>query len=630
MSYQVYFAQVLLKRLRYVNKIAIVLAFWAAFCLHFPYTSIWWNIASLSFRVPVLFVALWLVKLGRNSNSTVDYARQKTLGQHIMHSVFTRRYIVTALFYLGLSYIIYGVFVAQLALWNQYYVLSKEYRHKPAINDEWVYYWFHAYFVAVLYTAQQLVFQRNRLQLKYGINSVKPEKVLFSNVPTLFGNSIAFTALSTVGGPVVYFIGRAIIYKVNWLVFALLSLDSAIPPFRIGFGTLLNVSFVTFFVFFLWEIVNHVYDIYATIGCLDGTKPISSYSADPINTLLSGLRDVEPEHQLSRLTAFQELAYIATTKDAEGETRRNAIYNTSSKGAFVWPAILDECALVIKDVSSRVNYRTKADMDALLNTQWDKDKPQLSILKPERYIFGNSFDMSTDTTQVSATSSPIKKYEAGTKVSNLSKLKQLAIVQLLEKQVLVPARKAIDGFLKPSSKPPTSIAQKVEQIRKFYALYHKQFLESSFGIFFRITIKRDAELRVVNAVNYGNAVIALAGLLVHAVEEDRSYTVTNNHISEVLNLFERPIRACANYTDILPASVYLSPSHQADEHKTKQHLVALLHDLTMHEFFQLCVKHNYKLNDLLLLSRAFKLAKWVIDASIAQQQKQTHSQAQFL
>lgn len=634
-SYSYYFGKVLAKRLKYLHKINVLLAVVLSTLINLPYGGFWSNVLATLYRVPVIYVALWLVKLCRDSNSTVEYSRSKTLAHQIVQSVLTRRFLVSFWFYAGSSYIAFSIFLTQLPLMSQYYVVAKEYRHKPAINDEWVYFWFHAYFVALMYTVQHIVFQRHRLRFKYGFNTVRPESMLFSNVLSLFGNSVAFNVISSVAAPIIYYIVRSIIYKLNWLIFALLSLDSSIPRFRIGVGTLFNVGYVSFFVFSAWEIVNHVYNIYATIGCLDGKKPISSYSSDPVSTLLSGLRDMEPQNQLSRLTAFQELAYLANTTDAEGVKRRNAVYNTNTRGGYVWPAILDECALVIRDVSSRVNYRLKSDMEALKKTLLaTKEEVSPDFLHLERVIFGNSYDNANDSTQtaISATSSPVKKYNDAKSeqklpvwVAQYRKLQKSPVGAWVSLHILKPIRQYLIAFVTPQAAEPKSFSQQVLILKAKLLFYQEYFLASSVGVFFRITIKRDAESRVVNSVNYGNAVIALTGLLMHAVEEDRSSTITNNHISEVLNLFERPIRACANYTDILPASVYVSPELRDNEQAFKHHLVALLHDLTMNEFFQLCVKYNYKLNDLLLSSRAFKLAKWVIDASIAQQQKQAHS-----
>lgn len=633
-SYNYYFGKVLAKRLRFLHKINVLLSIFVAILIGFPYNGFWANVGATLYRAPVIFLSLWLVKVCRDANSTVEYSRSKTLALHIVQSVFTRRYLVTLCCFATSAYIAFFIFISQLPLASQYYVVAKEYRHKPAVNDEWVYFWFHAYYIALLYALQHIVFQRNRLRFKYGVNTVRPESVLFSNVISLFGNAVAFNVLSSASAPVVYYCGRSIIYKINWLFFAALKLDSSIPRFHIGFSTLFNVGYVSFFVFCAWELVNHVYNIYATIGCLDAKKPISSYSEDPIGTLLSGLRDMEPQNQLSRLSAFQELAYMANTRNAEEVKRRNAVYNIATRGSYVWPAILDECALVIREVSSRVNYRLKSDMAALKETQLTIKEEPASLFKQEKFIFGNSYDTTVDTSEanITATSSPLKKYEDAKSVQKqpgwaiqFQKLQQSPLGKWISFNVLKPIRAYVVAFVTPKPTEPKSFAQHLQAIKAQFHKYYENFLSSTMGIFFRISIKRDAESRVVNPVNYGNAVIALTGLLIHAVEEDRSGTISNNHISEVLNLLERPIRACANYTDILPASVYVPPELRGDEQATKHHLIALLHDLTMNEFFQLCVKYNFKLNDLQLSSRAFKLAKWVIDASIAQQQKQAHS-----
>ncbi|KAF3993313.1 hypothetical protein FT663_00587 [Candidozyma haemuli var. vulneris] len=632
-SYQYYFKKVYEKRLRYWNKISFLLAIAASAILAFPYISIWWNIVyTITFRAPLIYLALYFVKLCRNFNSTVEYSSNKTLAQQIARSVFTRRYVTSLLFYLGSSYVIYALFMLQLPLRSQYSIVAKEFRKRPAINDEWVYFWFHAYFVALLYTVQHIVFQRNRLQFRYGINHIKPDSVLFSKLPALLGHASLFNTVSSISSPIIYWVIRSIIYKINWLFFAMLSLDSTIPRFHIGFWTLINISFVSFFVFLLWEIVNHVYDTYATIGCLDGKKPISNYSPDPISSILSCLRDVDAENQISRLTAFQELAYLATTNDPEGAKRRKAIYSAHSVAGFVWPAILDECALVIKETSSRVNYRSQSDMKALRGSQ-PPSKPEEPLNETkDSFLFGNSFNTSTaDTTQpmVDASSSPLRRYEdvAPSSSSLYTRLQNNALGRHIINHLVIPTQKFLAAYLNPQTSKSRSktVTDKLALIQQYYAKYRNELLESSIGVFFRITLKRDTESRVVNPVNYGNAVIALSGILIHAVEEDRNNTVTGAHISEVLNLLERPIRACANYTDMLPASVYLTKEQRENEQATKRHLVALLHDLTIQEFFQLCVKYNHKLNDLSLSSRAFKLAKWVIDASIAQQQKEKES-----
>lgn len=626
-SYQYYFARVFARRMGYVNKVAFLVALVLSVVLAIPYGNFAWNLVASLYRVPLLYVALWMVSLCRQRNSSVQYSTAKTLAAQVVASVCTRKYYTTQMWFVVLSYIFNAVFLLQLPLALLYYVLAKEYRARPAVNDAWVYFWFHAYYAAVVYAAQSLIFQRNRLRFRYGVAHVAPERTLFAGFGGLLGNALGLTLVCSLLAPLVYYLARSLIYRLNWLLWAALMLDSSIPPFHIGLGNWLNVAYVLFFLFLAWEIANHTFDIYATIGCMDGKRTILSYSTDPVATLLSGLRDVEPKNQLARLTAFQELAHLATTTQPEGEKCRNAIYNAQSTSGHVWPAILDECALVIKDTTSRINYRSRADLDALQKAQFPLLDDNGATAAQDRAIFGNSADISAnDTTNiaVSATSSPVKSY-------SVPKPAQSAFIAALDKlplarglvDLLKPLKSALRAYVTPQSGKPTSFQEQFNALRTKLTAYHKQFLSSGFGALFRITLKRDTESRVINPVNFGNAVIALSGLLMRAVEEDRSNTISNNNISEVLNLFERPIRACSNYTDMPPASVYLTSEQRAAELQFNDQLIALLHDLTMNDFFQLCVKYNYKLNDLLLSSRAFKLAKWVIDASIAQQQKMT-------
>lgn len=626
-TYHHYFEKVFSKRLRYVDKINILLAILLSVFIKLPYGQFWWNVLATAYRAPLIYLSLWLVKKSRKNYSTVEYSLAKTLAEQIVRSVFTRRFLFVCGSYTASALSVFTLFIFQLPLKNNFSVIAKEYRRKLAINDEWVFYWFHAFFIASAYAVQHLVFQRNRLQFKYGVNSTKPETALFLKIPGLFGNAVVFNIATTVISPIAYFFVRSSVYKLNWFIFTLLSVDPSVPRFHISLTTLSNVSFVSFFIFSAWEFVNHVYGIYATIGCLDGIKPIGSYSADPAGTLLSGLRDLDPGHQLTRLTAFQELAHLSSSMEPEGIQRRNIIFNGHSKGDLIWTAILDECSLVIKDVTSRINYRTMSDMDALkaalVRLSGEDNEYLQDQLQPEKFIFGNSmaatvkkatsFDNST-------TSNPLKKYDDSTsRQTGSTLLKFLSSHPLLKKwgsKLSDTIKRNVIVFVTPHSSTSPILSQKLISVQKTVIYYRDQFLASSVGIFFRTTVKRDAESRVVDPVTYGNAVIALAGFLMHAIEEDRKNTVTDNNISEVLSLLERPIRSCSNYTDILPASVF----HPQGE-ESKQHLIALLHDLTMNEFFLLCFKYNFKLNDLLLSSRAFKLAKWVVDASIAQQQK---------
>ncbi|GEQ66666.1 hypothetical protein JCM33374_g329 [Metschnikowia sp. JCM 33374] len=629
MSYEHYFSQTLGRRMRYVNKICFLVAIFASVVLGVPYGGFWWNLFDSLYRVPLLFGAFWVVKMARSGNSTVEFSPAKSLAEHVAGMFFRGGFFASLASFCASSGVFFSVFLLQLPLLSQYYVLAKEFRVKPAVNDAWVYFWFHAFYVAVMYTLQHTTFQRNLLSIPIGTPRVNPEAELFSRPATLVGTAAFFTGFCSLSAPLVYILVRPLMYKFNWVVLTVFSLDTALPPLHIGWCTYVNVTFASFVLFLAWEVVNHVYNTYAIIGCLDGKSLICSRSPDPLATLLSGLRDVDPAHQLSRATAFQELAYVTSAPSDFCVKARNSIFNTQPRASLSVSDIINECSLVIRNTASRVNYRSNADMDALKNEDLFPKDPQTNIASTDVFIFGNSHDTtSNDTTQfaVSATSSPLKRSDAfdAVKPSRLGGVvTKFKLWEKLVATVWTPLKKYADSLYRPATlRQKQQIQKNTTAWKAQLAQFHQRFLASGVGFLFRNTPKRDAESRVLNWAVYGNAVIALSGLLTRAVEEDRSGAVTNLHISEVLNILEWPIRSCANYTDVLPASVYVTPAAK----NTNNTVVTLMHDVTMHEFFQLCVKYNYKLNDLSLSSRTFKLAKRVIDVSIAQQQKRDKTQ----
>lgn len=597
-SYDTYFAKVYLKRLAYVKHVLLLASVLVAWTIGFFHNSLAWNLlTSIFVKGPIVFVALVVIDRSRRSNTVVDYSLAKTLSAFVIQQ-FTKRNAFTVLAYVSASLVLTGLYAHETSV--PYYVVSKVYQKRPSVNDGFVFFWFYGLYTGVVYSFQHIAYQRNRLRYQYGVSKVSPEQVLFRNFHRHLGISVGLSLITSVSAPVVYLILRSSIYKLGFVPLWLLGLDTSIVPVAIGVSLVVQLAWLSFNVFVAAELANHVFDIYSTIGCLDGRKPISTYSSDPINTLLLGLKDTG--HPLARLTAFQELAYIATTKAEEGVKLRNAIYTAHTRDGYLWPQFLEECSYVIKEVTSRVNYRSKADMEAL-------EKQQQSIkedINRVDSIFGNSF-------VVLSTSSPkhepdVKKYQPVPQPTN-------AVIKVVG-PYLERAKAAANAFFTPKAFNLDVLAT---DFSSKYSSYYSRFLHMPVGSLFRITLDRDTQSRVLNPVVYGNAVIALSNLLIHAVEEDKNNTISDGHIAEVLNLLERPIRSFSNYTDSLPASVYLTPQEKAT--KQNKHIVALLHDLTMSEFYTLCLKYNYKLNDLVLLPKAFKLAKWVIDVAIVQQQK---------
>lgn len=630
-TYQQLFSKVLTKRLKYVNNVAVILAVMMSVLLSLPYGNFWLNLLlTIIIRGPLIFLSLFVVKLLRSRTLKVNYSTQKTLALQIYYSMLSKKFLTTFLGYAVSAITLSMIFIFQLPLLDNYYIISKEYEQKPKVNDEWVYYWVYPLFVTAFYSSQQVIFERNRLNFTYGVPKVEPKQALLSKLPDIVGNTVLINVIISVISPIIYYFVRGIIYKLNILLIMIAGLDTKVPKFGLSFSNFFNLGYLSFNIILAWELINHVFSVYATIGCLDGTKPISTYSSDPINILLSGLRNSDPENELSRLTAFQELAYISTLNTKEGVKLRSAIYNAHSKGGFLWTAILDECSLLIKETSQRINFRSSSDMKIIKQNQTQiKEDLNKSFIGDNSDIFGNSFISSPEKTK---TTSNLQSYDdltnkpKDTKQKSNNKYKYL---DLINTRVITP----LDSFLQSLLKSPTSkstdntylfnqLSWLAKNGQDLYKTYRAHFLSTSVGFFFRITLKRDTESRILNPVNYGNAVIAISNLLIRSIEEDKNLTISNNHISDILNLLERPIRACNNYINAIPPSVFLTTNQMKNDVVHSKHLITLLHDLTLYQFKQVCITFNYKLGDLLLSSACFKLAKRVIDEEIAQRLKQ--------
>lgn len=619
-TYQYFFKKVLDKRLYYLfYSINGVIALVTSITLAIPYDNFWYNVfLTFIFRGPIIWLALGLIKQARYKFSTVEYSTHKTLASQIYNTISSFKFLSYSIFYILSAYFISAIFVFQLPFKYDYFLLSKEYRQKPLINDEWVYYWTYPCILALSYSLIHLTFQRNRLLFKLGHIRNDPSTTLLRMVPTLVGYTIQQNIVISVMAPIIYLLIKPIIYKVNVLIILILGLDTTVPAFRISLNTFFSLGYLSFHTIQMWEITNHAFNVYATIGCLDGNKPISTYSADPISTLLSGLRNVDPEYQLSRLTAFQELAYIATTNDEQGKKLRDILYNSRVTRGIAWPAILEECGLIIEEFTTKVNFRSLSDTKALKkSTQAIENELKnitLTRVDSRTDLFGNSTAEVPSTVKQLSNLRMYSTPKVDDEPSDLMKLlRSFKLVQSISQTFSIDSKKVENYF---SFNTPNVL----EKLTNIYKQYVTKFLESDFGIFFRVTVKRDSESRVINPSNYGNGVLAIANLAIHSVDEDKTGTISDENLCLILNLLERPIRASGNYTDYLPASIFLTPEQKV--HIPKNHIIVQLHDLTMTEFYQLCIKFNYKLNNFALHAKTFRLAKKVMDVAIAEQEQQ--------
>lgn len=640
-SYLVFFAKVLAKRLKFLFQLNLIVATFLSIFIYIPFGSFWWNLLYTLVRAPVIFIALFAVKVSRDRFSTVVYTDCKTLASQIYHTATSKRFLYVALTYVASSGLISGVYLTQLKeLRGNYYIIPMFYEQKPTVNDAYVYYWFVSIYVGVGYAFHHLVYQRNKLNFQFGVYKVSVDQLIFKHTSLIFSQTLALSVLSAgITIPIIYLIVRSTLYRVNWLALFVLGLDyKSVPSFGVSWSLYFNTVFLTFNIILLWEIVNHLYNVYASIGCLDGKKLISTYSKDPISTLLSGLRNTSPGfiNELSRITAFQELAYIAsTTEDSEAIKLRKSIYKARTTDGYLWLQFLIECATIIRDTTTRINYRTDADLKALKLMAQGQESTNVNgngklndTLSAD--LFGNSTIQNAPFSTPSKPSSftnELRIYPQNTTntINLQSETNRLAISrnfeELFKNYLFNPVQEYLHHLML-TYLPKTFRSQLnsyKSQLSGKCNQFRNEFLASWFGIFFRITLKRDCESRVLDPVTFGNSIIGISHLCTYSISEDLLGVVTDNQISDVFKLLEKPIRVCSNYTDYIPSSVYLP---KGTSRRDPKQLIAVLHDLAIMEFYQMCIKFNFKLDDLILNLRTYKLAKHVIDVAIAEKTSQ--------
>lgn len=604
-TYYEAFKTVTKKRLSYALNINALLAIAFSFVLSFPYESLKNSVVSIIYRGPILFAAFYLVKLLRDSTSSVSYSSKKTFADQVVASASSKSFLIGAGLYSSSALVVGLVQLFALPFTYNYYQLSKEYQQRPVINDGWVFYWFSLVYTAVVYLLQFYVFQHNRLPYKCGVLKVSPQEVLFHKSSLFFGAALISAGFIAVSAPLVYLIFHSTVYKCLYIPALLLGLDTSTPSYAVSFEVWVSLVYLAFWLVVLWEHINHVYQVYVTIGCLDSLKPISTYCEEPVKALVVAIQDVRPESLLCRLTAFQELAYIATTSEPQAVKLRALVYE-HSRNTSLWEEIFEECSLLIREATMRINHRTPREMEKSEKA----GEEDTNFLEARTDLFGNS-----------AVSKSVLRHDTNKETSSEPAATPKATILLLP--VLAPLKSLLALFqLEEAVKEKEKYVQRwvlttLDQAEALYRRYTGNFLSTVYGTPFRVTLDRDAQSRVIDPTTVGNAAIAVANLLMHAIEQDKAGTIGNGQVAEVMNLLEMPIRGCSEYSKHPPSSVY-----QPEGLSRNRHVIAYLHDVFMSEYFQVCLKYNHKLNDLVLTSGAFRLAKLVIDVAIAENELQ--------
>lgn len=605
--YIIYFSRVYTRRMRFVVNACVLIALGLAILMFTRWSHFWHSIAlAITIRAPAIAIALVIVRLAHLLLVVVALSPAKSLASQLSHVLSSPALLYSLVYFAILAGLWAATNLSQLPLLSEAIMTPVEYGALRYINDEFAYYWFHYFLHATVYAAIFVFGQRNRVLIPPTVAHTPPDKVLFTGFHIIALNSLLLALLVNLIVPLAYVVCRPSVYRVLMPLLWILGLDTAISPLGVSWRTFCNASYSCTFLVFAWELVHRFFVVYATVGCLDGSKPISCASPDPIHSLLAGLKDENPVVPLTRVTAFQELVFIASSQSPEAAKLRAAIFSTRSRDGSAWDSILNECFRVIRETNGKINYRTTADIEALLRPQTIP-----SAAAPHDFMFGNgsrSFEKQPDVPGVA-------QYESRTKPPSTLKL----CIALLRKFVFAPLWRLVFKSAAADIAPSNRLLAPafLQRAKATFHSLRSDFYSLSVGTWFRITPARDASTRIPIPSIYESAILASSYLLIRSISEDKLLVVTNFHIRDVLQELEVLVRSCKNYIFCLPALVYT-----ADPAALRPPLITRLHNVCMDRFFEVCVKFNYKLNDLTLNHRTQKLAKELMEEVVSKQQQQ--------
>ncbi|KAH3687712.1 hypothetical protein WICPIJ_001296 [Wickerhamomyces pijperi] len=513
----------------------------------------------LPLRAIPIAVGFFLLACLKKYSLHVDFLGYKTLSSQILGQLANKNFLLTLAFYWVSAFLYF--FTLHGALFSDLKIKDIPLKHQyPLLNDQFVFLYYLCFFIALIYSLQHSVLDRDRLVFRYGYFHQHPRDSLIRDIPSIVSGSIIYTGISTVLGSIVYLFVRHYVYDILFVVLnPFYALNTNYPSLSISLFFYLKLTAVGFFLVLSWEVLNAGFNAYLSIGCLHRGNTLSELSKDPLMTLLTGLRSEKP---FAKLTAFQELAYISKSNDQEG---REAIYNRNNRRDVVWRDILTECEKVIKQNNSNINF--VLDQNLLMKST--SVNPVTQTTNAEQDIFGRDYYNPTEFRDTTIRAIPLSE-------STPSLLDNNIISVIVENGKLL-----------------------IQLIQYYYA----NFLQSNLGVPFRYTALRESERICPIPVTVGNAIIAISLLSTHAYDEDKRGTISST-IGDILEILERSVITCGRFINNYPE--YLVETQD-------DNIVTLLHELSINAFFEVTIKYKAVLRDLVLSPEATRLVNWTLE-----------------
>lgn len=455
--------------------------------------------------------------------------------------------------------------------------------------------------IPTLYTLQHCIFDLDRLSFSFETHFNPPQQYISSSLKRIFTKSGIMTVLLTVCSPFVFF--------------------SVSSEWAIGFKDYLKLTVLTFCIFFNIEYVNVAFSAHMSIGCLHKGKPISSLSSTPMESLITGLSS---NRLFTKLTAFQELSYRATSTDL---SLRLPIYHTRYRNSHVWPEILKECLMTMQETNESVTNYLNA-LERSLRSQKNSNYKVRDAMGTDRdELFGNEASVSQ------SSSNPMQDRLPGAPPGLPDDVRHK--ITLKDDNVLL--KRNLDSKRGRSTNPLDDNIQMAHYYNEPFMTHDTTLttllgtlitnFKNSISLFFFpsgaqpqdqtqqlsiidawcISKRRQAEKLVPLPVCHAECIVSLMGLLINALEEDPKGGVVSS-VGEVLKCLERSVGALGRFADWNPDMV----KHPTETQATPD-AITILYDLSVSSFLEIVIKYNALLNDLYLDDDVVKLSRWVLD-----------------
>ncbi|CCD23742.1 Ndc1p NDAI_0C00810 [Naumovozyma dairenensis CBS 421] len=537
-----------------------------------------------------------------------------------------------------------GTFAIALALGDCFQISSLS-RNSASLHK--LYVWL---LIPTLYNLQHNIFDQDKISFPFESQIQLPQQYISRSLRHLVIKSLIMTITLPIMVPIL-----SLILPFNIVPRGLI---------LIGFISNLKLAILSFWIFMNFEFINVAFSAHMSIGCLHKGKPISSLSPNSMEILLDGLSS---KRAFTKLTAFQELAYRATSSDS---SLRLPLYKPNFKDSNLWPLILRECLLVIQNTNESVTgYLRNIEIQSSVNqpktmlatsnsnlgdkSLFDRQR-QEEIIRNEM-IFGN------------APSPNMLKYESLQNVpmplpSRMATTSSRHRMPLRDENVLLtppPAHGSRGRRFQPSSSPsiyqrspsnvPTHpfnepiLTHSTGLTRFFHFIVNtiKSSLSSfffpsitpssssssnaektiphlSFFSMFCTSKKNEADKLVPLPICHAESVISLMALLINSLDESPRGPVIAS-VGDVLRSLQLSINCLGKFTEWEPSpfkdvtAIYSEGEEQEQKIKEEVDVISVLYNLSISAFLEIVLKYDDLLKDVNLDEDVVKLTRWVLE-----------------